>query len=249
MPDRLRDYQLARFAEEGFVVVPDLVPESTVGLLRVEATRVLDSRIAGLAANRTSDPRVTWWRLADGRPYVLKIKPVLDLASTAAAVADGPELRAVVDELLGARSVVMEDKLMYKQVINEVSVDWVDLPVLGEEVRKHTDAAYFAARGFPRVLSVAVCLDACTELTGGVRVWPGSHLRVIEPVMTERQGPVVPDEQAPDSAAVTLVAAAGTVLIWDANLVHASGPNLSDEPRRLLVLGYAPTEEAAPCRF
>jgi ectoine hydroxylase-related dioxygenase (phytanoyl-CoA dioxygenase family) len=67
--------------------------------------------------------------------------------------------------------------------------------------------------------------------------------------MTERQGPVVPDEQAPDSAAVTLVAAAGTVLIWDANLVHASGPNLSDEPRRLLVLGYAPTEEAAPCRF
>ena len=112
------------------------------------------------------------------------------------------------------------------------------MPVLGEEVRKHSDATYFAARGFSRVLTVAVCLDDCPAEAGALRVWPGTHRRPVEYVPTADQGPVVPDESAPDDEAVTLTAEAGTVLAWDAALVHASEANLTDKPRRLLVLGY-----------
>ncbi|SCL19851.1 phytanoyl-CoA dioxygenase family protein [Micromonospora inyonensis] len=239
--------QIDRFASHGYLVLPDLIPPATIQDLRVEADEILGGRLARMVASRTLDPRVTWWRLTSGKPYVLKVKPVVDLSPTATTVADDHALRAVVADLLGAPPALMDNKLMYKQTV-DISAGWATLPVLGEEVRKHTDAAYYATRGYPRVLTVAVCLDPCTEKAGALRVWPGSHRRTIGMIPTDNQGPVVPDAAAPDTAAVTLVAAPGTVLVWDAALVHASGPNTSGHPRRLLVLGYSPArpERGAP---
>ncbi len=233
----MSDRDLGRFTADGFLVLPDLVPTATIEALRAEADAVLERRLAEMVATKTPDPRVTWWRLASGHPYVLKVKPVVDLAPTVAAVAD--DLRTAIADLIGSAPRLMENKLMYKQVV-DVAAGWAGLPVLGEEVCKHTDAAYFSARGYPRVLTVAVCLDPCTERAGALRVWPGSHRRTINMVATDNQGPVVPDAEAPDDAAVTLLAAPGSVLAWDSALVHASGPNTSGRPRRLLVLGYAP---------
>ncbi|WBB46824.1 phytanoyl-CoA dioxygenase family protein [Verrucosispora sp. WMMA2044] len=238
--------QIDRFATHGYLVLPDLLPAATIQELRVEADDLLDQRLAQMVATRCADPRVTWWRLPDGTPYVLKVKPVLDLSPTATAVADDTRLCGLVADLLGAPApTLMDNKLMYKRTV-DIAAGWAALPVLGEEVRKHTDAAYYAAHGYPRVLTVAVCLDPCTEAAGALRVWPGSHRRTIEMVPTLHQGPVVPDQDAPDDVAVTLVAAPGTVLIWDAALVHASGSNTSGHSRRLLVLGYSPTPAGRP---
>jgi Phytanoyl-CoA dioxygenase (PhyH) len=231
--DRVR----SSLTTNGFLVLPDLVPAGTIEALRAEADTVLRQRLSLMVTTRTPDPRVTWWRLASGHPYVLKIKPVVDLAPTVAAVAD--DLRAVITDLIGPAPRLMENKFMYKQVV-DIAAGWAGLPVLGEEVRKHTDAAYFSARGYQRVLTVALCLDPCTTQTGALRVWPGSHRRTINMTATDNQGPVVLDAEAPDDAAVTLVATPGSVLAWDSALVHASGPNTSGRPRRLLVLGYAP---------
>lgn len=228
------------FADDGYLVVPGLLPEATVEQLRNDADAVLQNMLAGMAAASASDSRVTWWRLATGQPYVLKIKPVLDLAPAAAVLAGGAELRGLISGLLSARPQLMEDKFMYKQQV-DIAAGWADLPVLGEEVCKHTDAAYFGARGFGRVITVAVCLDECTEAAGAIRVWAGTHQRPVELAHTGCQGPVVADHAAPDAAAVTLEAPAGSVIAWDARLVHASGPNTSGRPRRLLVLGYAPS--------
>jgi hypothetical protein len=210
--------------------------------LRVEADAVLDQLLAQMEIAKTTDPRVTWWRLETGRAYVLKVKPVLDLAPAAAGVAAGPSLCSLVTELLGGRPQLMEDKFMYKHAV-DVRANWATLPVLGEEVRKHTDAAYFAARGFGRVLTVAVCLDDCTEAAGALRVWPGTHRHALEHIPTANQGPVVPDHIAPDHAAVLVETTAGSVTVWDSALVHASGPNTTGRPRRLLVLGYSRSDE------
>jgi ectoine hydroxylase len=226
-----------QFAEDGYVVLPGQIPATTVELLRIDADAVLNQLLTTMGAAKAADPRVTWWRLASGRVYVLKVKPVLDLAPVAAGVAASVELHRAVADLLGGAARLMEDKFMYKQEV-EVVAPWAALPVLGEEVCKHTDAAYFAARRYGRVLTVAVCLDDCTEAAGALRVWPGTHRQPVEHVATAKQGPVVPDHAAPDSAAVILEAPAGSVLIWDSALVHASGPNTTGRPRRLLVLGY-----------
>lgn len=230
---------LSRFIADGYLVLPDLVATATIQALRAEADAVLSRLVDEMADSQTTNPRVTWWRLASGKPYVLKVKPVNDLSPAVAALADDESLRGLVTVLLGGPARLMDNKFMYKQVL-DIGAGWAALPVLGEEVCKHTDAAYFSARGFDRVLTVAVCLDDCTASAGALRVWPGTHRHNVEMVSTDNQGPVVPDESAPNADAVILTASAGTVLVWDAALVHASGPNTSGGPRRLLVLGYAP---------
>ncbi len=232
------------FADNGYLMLPDLVPSSALDQLRAETDRVLWRLLSRMVATRTLDPRITWWRLTSGHPYVLKIKPVLDLAPEAAAVARGAESGRLAADLLGGPGRLMEDKLMIKQKVN-VAAGWAALPVLGEEVCKHTDAAYFEARGYDRVLTVALCLDDCTDEAGALMVWPRTHRQAVEQVPTPDRGPVVPDHAAPDADAVLLEAPAGTVLVWDARLVHASGPNRSGSPRRLLVLGYTPADSDA----
>lgn len=244
MPKTLTPEEVERFVTDGYLVLRDLIPASTVERVREGAQALLATLLRDMAAKATLDPRVTWWRLESGLPYVLKVKPVADLVPSAAALALSPALTGVLADLLGTTPPLMEDKFMYKQVV-EIGADWANLPTLGEEVCKHTDAAYFAARGFPRVLTVAVCLDECTAAAGALQVWPGTHRRPVAMERTQHQGPVVLDHEAPDEDAVMLTGRPGSVLIWDAALVHASGPNTSGHPRRLLVLGYAPTGESS----
>jgi Phytanoyl-CoA dioxygenase (PhyH) len=227
----------SQFERDGYIIFPSAIDADTVDKLRSEADRVCAATLIGMRLARTIDPRVTWWRLKDGHPYLLKIKPILNVAPAAAEIATGAWMTSRLGDLLGGAPILMEDKFMYKQRLND-DIDWVDLPVLGEEVCKHTDGAYFTRRGYGRVLTAAICLDECTAAGGALKVWPGSHGRDIQMVPTDNQGPVVPDDQAPDSDAVLLEAAAGSVLVWDSRLVHASDPNISDRPRRLLVFGF-----------
>jgi hypothetical protein len=241
MPETLTANDAECFATNGYLVLTNLIPMSTVAWVREDSQALLATLLHRMVSTTTADPRVTWWRLESGRPYVLKIKPVADLVPSAAALALSPQLTSVAAKLLGSAPRLMEDKIMYKQAV-DVDAEWAHLPTLGEEVCKHTDEAYFANRGYQRVLTVAVSLDECTDAAGALRVWPGTHRRSVPIVTTTHQGPVVPDHAAPDTEAVTLAADPGSVLIWDAALVHASGPNTSGRPRRLLVLGYAPTE-------
>src|SRR5689334_12385159 len=132
------DEQIARFRSDGFLVLPDLVPEDTVMALRTEADDVLTRRLIDMAATRHTDSRLTWWWLESGQPYVLKLKPVLDLMPTAARVAAGLDLTNLATDLLGTTPRLMENKLMYKQIV-DTCPDWEALPVLGAEVCKHTD--------------------------------------------------------------------------------------------------------------
>lgn len=236
------------FEDLGYAVFDNPFTPAVIEDLRQDADRLRDDLLTRMVADHALDPRVTWWRLDNGCPYLLKIKPVLAAAPAAAALADDAWMTTTISGLLGSPVQMMEDKFMYKQQL-DVDAAWAELPQLGEEVRKHTDAAYFGARGYDRVITVAVCLDDCTAEAGALKVWPGTHRRPLAMVDTERQGPVVADSDAPDDDAVTLTAPAGSVLAWDSALVHASGPNTSGNPRRLLVLGYTSQDGAGRCAF
>lgn len=238
MPRLLIDAAVrSRFHQDGYLVLPEAIDAAIVAELRVAADLVYDRVVGATLAEQVTHPRLTWWRLPDGRPYVFKIKPVADLVPLFGTVAGSEAVRGVASAALGAEAVLMEDKVTYKAPLG-AAASWAMLPVLGEEVCKHSDAAYFAARGFGRVLTVALCLDDCPAAAGALRVWPGTYRVPVPHVPTPDQGPVVPDAAAPDEQAVSLEAAAGTLLAWDSALVHASGPNQTGNPRRLLVLGY-----------
>lgn len=234
------------FEELGYAVFGNAFTPGVIEDLRHDAEKLRDDLVQRMITNQALDPRVTWWRLDSGSPYLLKIKPVLATAPAAAALAEDPWVTTTISGLLGSPILLMEDKFMYKQRL-DVDAHWADLPQLGEEVCKHTDAAYFQARGHDRVITVAVCLDDCTAEAGALMVWPGTHRHSLAMVDTERQGPVVADEDAPDDVAVILTATAGSVLAWDSGLVHASGPNTSGKPRRLLVLGYTSRDKTERC--
>lgn len=229
---------LRSFQTEGYTVLPGVLSGVVLEDLRTEASVLLRRLMACMDDTGEADPRVTWWRLPTGEPYVFKVKPVLDIAPTAGVVARNGQLLEAVERLLGEPPVLMEDKITYKQRMT-MAPPWSSLRVLGEEVRKHSDAAYFHARGYrDPIVTVAVCLDDVPADSGPVRVWPGSHLQDLPHLPTLEHGPVVPDTYAPDETSVPLIAGAGSVLAWDARLVHASGPNTTGSPRRLLVLGY-----------
>ncbi|MFC5186758.1 phytanoyl-CoA dioxygenase family protein [Actinomadura harenae] len=236
-----------RFAESGYVVLPPL-PLEHIETLRGEAAELLDSIVAAGGLDRLSrDPRVTCWRLADGQAYVLKIKHVTEQCRSLRSAADGP-MAQVAAHLLGAAPLLIDEKVTYKQRVPAYQAGSItDLPVLDPSVHKHTDAAYYTRRGITGpVVTVALCLDEVAAASGPVRVWPGSHHRAPAFTDTAAHGPVVDDDQAPDEHAVPLTGNAGTVLAWDARLVHASAPNTTGDPRRLMIAAYARTSEAAP---
>lgn len=233
----ISSFTRSRFQRDGYLVIDEFVDHDMLARLRAAADLAFQQVVDGTLAARATHPRLTWWRLPDGRPYVFKIKPVLDLAAAFTEATLSDALRSLASAILGVDAVLMEDKVTYKTALTD-EARWADLPVLGEDVRKHSDAAYFTARGFGRVVTVALCLDDCPAAAGALQVWPGSHERPIRHEPTRNQGPVVVDEDAPEKQTVTLEAAAGTLLAWDAALVHASGPNSTGKPRRLLVLGY-----------
>jgi len=74
-----------------------------------------------------------------------------------------------------------------------------------------------------------------TEDNGGTLVVPGSHRRPTNPTAGREQGEAV---EEPGERQV--VGEAGSVLVFDSRLWHATAPNNSDQPRAALAVRYAP---------
>jgi ectoine hydroxylase len=239
-PPPIAPLNLHTYPGTGLLLHPELLGAGEVTALRTEAERLRTHLTQAAVNDDEAARRLTWWRLADGGLYLFKIKPVADLSPLIAALARDPRITALLTRAGHRGYALMEDKITYKQHLGHPDRPR-GLPVLGEEVRKHTDADYFRRRGHHHAVSLAVLLDDCTPEAGAMRFWPGSHRTTPRPVDTPHQGPVITDADAPESAAITPEARAGSVLLWDAALIHASAPNTSGRPRRLLVFGYAPT--------
>ena len=102
MPETLTANDAECFATNGYLVLTNLIPMSTVAWVREDSQALLATLLHRMVSTTTADPRVTWWRLESGRPYVLKIKPVADLVPSAAALALSPQLTSVAAKLLGS---------------------------------------------------------------------------------------------------------------------------------------------------
>ncbi len=91
----------------------------------------------------------------------------------------------------------------------------------------HRDGAIYPVR-FPSIPMTLAAFWACTDFTeenGGTSVVPGSHRWAHE------------REPTPDEIVPTMMPR-GSVLIYTSNLIHGSGDNRSDGPRRGMALHY-----------
>ena len=235
-PPAAADVLAEKLRERGYVAVPGVLSAASCARLRSECERILSALVAGGPAG--GGARLHGWTLPTGEAYAFKVKPIADLSHAIAGLADHPLLRAILARLLRGTPRLIEDKLMLKQPLPDRGATSGG-PVLGPEVHRHIDGAYFARRGLSTdVVSSAFVLDDCQSASGPLRVWPGSHRRAIALEDGGPHGPIVPDRAAPESEAVELVVPAGSLLLWHSRLVHASRANRSGRPRRLVVFGH-----------
>ena len=172
---------------------------------------------------------------------------VYDLEPTHSA--DDPKLRRLKNPVLNHP--VYDRTMRSDYLLNIVtklignSVRWHNTklnmknPAHGSAVEWHQDVAFYPHTN-DDILEVGVCLDDMTVENGALQVIPGSHIGKVYNHHQEGKflGAIIDDEFAPNGAQ-SLQIKAGGITIHHVCTLHASLPNRSDKPRRLLLLGYA----------
>jgi len=123
----------------------------------------------------------------------------------------------------------------------------------GRSVDWHQDSHYFGSANAPDILSCAIYLEDTDRENGCLRIVPSSHASGVEyehvPGVGEwRQGEWISDRSIADIEMQTghqaqdVAVPAGSVVIFDARLVHGAYPNSSpDRTRFSFFAHYCPT--------
>jgi len=172
-------------------------------------------------------------RSPDGAASGLVAGVVVDDPVWVAAVAD-PRLLDLVEALLGPGVVLFSSCWVVKP------------PGTGRPAAWHQDGGTWPLEPLEAV-TLWVALDDADAGNGGLRVVPGSHRGGLLPhdrdddrLATELFNVSVAPGTVDERAAVDVELGAGDVSAHHPALVHGSGPNRSDRPRRALVARYHP---------
>jgi ectoine hydroxylase-related dioxygenase (phytanoyl-CoA dioxygenase family) len=124
-------------------------------------------------------------------------------------------------------------------------------PREGAETPWHQDEAYWDPGYRHEAVSVWVPLQPATVENGCMQFVPGSHLLEVRPhrlINADAHGLVL-DEPLPVDQAVPCPIPPGGATIHTGRTLHYAGPNLTDEPRRALIMAFArPAEKLATPR-
>lgn len=220
---KLTAAQRKQFAEEGYLIFPELFSPEEVKVLQDEAGRVSKIDAACIFREGESGQAKTMFRLheSDG--------PTASRAYRAAARSE--RVLGVAQQVLGDDALYLHHcKVNMKAAIEGTAWPW------------HQDFGSWHLDGIarPDMATVAVLLNDATEFSGCLHLLPGSHLE-------GRRNPYWDDKSAyklwavgptemcdmiaryPDPVRVD--GKAGTAAIFHCNLLHASGHNLSAEDR------------------
>jgi len=159
---------------------------------------------------------------------------VIDDPVWLAAVGD-PRLLDLVEALLGPGVVLFSSCWVVKP------------PHTGRPAAWHQDGGTWPLDPL-EAATLWIALDDADAGNGGLRVVPGSHRAGLLPhdrddgkLATELFNVSVRPEAVDEAAAVDVELAAGDVSAHHPALIHGSGPNRSERPRRALVARYHPT--------
>ena len=219
---KLNDDQVARFERDGYVFLPDVFSPAEVGVLAAEARRVF-----------TLD-REEVWREDNGAPRTafaahLYSEPFRRLGAH-------PRLIGPVMQILGEEVYMHQYKVNAKAAFDGAVWQW------------HQDYGTWARDDLmpePRAMNIALFIDEVTAANGPLLFIPGSHKHgVIEaghdlettsyPLWTLDRRSV--RELADEGGLVAPVGSPGSVLLFHANLVHASPPNIGPWDRVIVYL-------------
>lgn len=227
--------ELARFERDGFLTWPSFFGEPTVASLR-------DELEAQLASASPGDPHVVLE--PDSDHVVRSIFAVHRRSDPFARLARDPRLVAIARQILGGDVYLHQARLNLKPGFDGHPFWW------------HSDfETWHSEDGMPamRCVSCVIALSEITEHNGPLLLVPGSHQVFVSCVGETPEDHHTMSLRAqtvgvPSRAAVTQLVSrfgiaapkgpAGTVILFDCNLMHGSAGNITPSPRPHLFFVY-----------
>lgn len=242
----ITDDEIAAHERDGYHVIPRLLSDAEVETFRDELDRLV------------ADPAVR----ADERTIVERsterVRSIFEVHTISAAIAElaaDPRVRGRAEQLLGSEVYLHQSRINAMPGFVGTGFYW------------HSDfETWHAEDGMPRARAVSVSLALADNyaFNGGLMVMPGSHHTFVSCVGA------TPDEHyksslqhqetgVPDADVLTAMArecgidqftgAAGSALMFDCNLMHGSGNNITPFPRSNIFLVFNSVENAPVAPF
>ncbi|MDX1575630.1 MAG: phytanoyl-CoA dioxygenase family protein [Kiloniellales bacterium] len=219
---KLNDDQVARFAREGYLFLPEVFSAAEVEVLAREARRVFALDREEVWREDNGAPRTAFAAHTYSEPF--------------RRLGAHPRLIGPVMQILGEEVYMHQFKVNAKAAFDGAVWQW------------HQDYGTWSRDDLmpePRAMNIALFIDEVTAANGPLLFIPGSHTRgVVEaghdlettsyPLWTLDRKTV--RELADAGGLVAPVGPPGTVLMFHGNLVHASPPNISPWDRVIVYL-------------
>ena len=225
---KLTAAQLKEFDEQGYLFLPDCFSAEEVGVLRTEAECIYASK------------REEVWREKSGAPRTAFAAHTF--SEVFGLLARHPRLVEPLRQLFGEEVYVHQFKLNAKAAFEGDVWQW------------HQDYGTWARDdGMPdaRAMNIAVFLDEVMSINGPLLLIPKSHkqgifaaghdkLTTSYPLWTLDKDTVTrlaTEASGPDGVGIVApTGKSGSVLMFHGNLVHASPPNITPYPRKIVYL-------------
>jgi phytanoyl-CoA hydroxylase len=224
------DQQIALFREQGYLVIHNAFTEAEVadalaGLL--DLIGGVYPAYHGVQYEKNTRELVAALPAEQRQDVVRKLFKMVEYDARVAALAQHPQLIALMARLVGDTPALFQDQALLKP------------PLIGREKPWHQDNAYFNLPPETPVVGVWIALDEATPENGCMFVIPGS----------QREGPVIHFKRRDWQICDTDVAAdeawsvplkPGGCLIFHGLLHHGTPPSRSPQRRRALQFHYKP---------
>ncbi len=257
---RLLDTERQQYREDGFFVREKVFSAEDIERFRMAAERVVIAAAESTAAvtigttdAASGNSSESNYRI-DGNRYIETGDATVQFehdgeSQTIRVIEPFHHLDPVFDELV-------QDPRIVTPICGVLGFDrvalWTDKinlkrPREGSGFRWHQDSPYWshACDHCDQLPNVMITLDDADRGNGCFRVVSGSHRDGFLPGLDDgtRLGPLFTDPASFDVDMQWLAELpAGSLVVFDAHMVHGSEPNLSDRPRRAIVLTYQPAD-------
>lgn len=234
----LNGRQLEAYEGNGFLVLPNLMPQIVGNLL---------DEINSLRTKLQGTDRLV---LEPDSDVVRTIFDPFGHSELVQTFFQHPDILGVAEQLLGSKTCMIQSRINVKPAFTGRSFDW------------HSDfETWHSEDGMPRMraLTAWIMLSDCTEHNGPLYVIPGSHKEFISCAGTTREDNYrtslrkqtvgVPTKSTMESVLnrrhiESITGTAGTVVFHECNLLHGSPDNISSDSRTVLMGVFNSVENA-----
>ena len=218
----LSSRQLKEFDEQGYLFLPDCFSDEEMAVLRAEAENIYKTE------------RKEVWRESTGAPRTAFAAHTYNEAFR--ILGAHPRLVKPVEQLFGEKLYMHQFKINAKAAFE------------GEVWQWHQDYGTWArddGMPQPRAMNIAVFLDEVMPINGPLMFIPRSHKHGTLQAGHDKQTTSYPlwtlDKEAvtrlaKEGGIVAPTGKPGSVLMFHGNLVHASPPNITPYPRKIVYL-------------